>query len=176
MLLNNSLVSVDSIKNKCITSSRSATGCTFDVTLVDDPLEQGLLVHAAPVHPVPKCVFGHDPVDMGGLLLPKPEDARNGLRIRTPPLSVVLWHVLCHFFCSRFKPHGDPPCCATAKPQACTVARRLLLEATLRSYLGIMDRVPGLIQNEHAPGHRQVDAQGASLGRKEEDLQRLSKP
>lgn len=70
-----------------VASLQSATCCTFDMALVDDPFEQGLLVHAAPVHPVPKGVLGHDPVDMGRLLLPKSEDARNCLR--TQPL--IFW-------------------------------------------------------------------------------------
>ena len=47
---------------------------TFDVALVNDTFEQALLIHAAPVDSMPKGVLCHDPVDMGWVLLPKPED------------------------------------------------------------------------------------------------------
>lgn len=39
-------------------------------------------------------------------------------------------------------------------------------------HLSIVNRVPGLIKDEHAPGSCQVDAKRASLGGQEEHLQR----
>ena len=65
---------------------------TFDVALVNDPLEEALLVHAAAVYPVTKCVLGHDPVDMRGVLLSKPEDPGDCLQLRDRDISISTNH------------------------------------------------------------------------------------